>query len=81
MQNRLTAKLFHTVVVLGVGMTCGACSDETPETPTPAKTASSSASSSGALADGGGPTTNPSSSTSSTSSSGSDSFAGWVCCG
>jgi len=76
MNTRLTAKLFHTVVVLGVSMTAG-CSDDSPA-PTPGTSTSST---SGALADGGGVTTQPSNPGTSTSSSGTDALPGWVCCG
>lgn len=85
MHTRLTAKLFHTVVVLGVGLTAGCSSSDTPETnnPTPATTSTTPASQTttpGAIADAGSDA-KATTSTSSSSSSSGDSFPGWLCCG
>lgn len=90
MHTRLTAKLFHTVVVLGVGLTAGCSSSDTsePNNPTPASTATGNQNTSGstpeqqavAANDAGTDAAKASTSSSSSSSSG-DAFPGWLCCG
>lgn len=88
MHTRLAAKLFHTIVVLGVGLTAGCSSSDTsePNNPTPASTATTPTTSSGTPAPGSttqsqisdaGNDATVSTSSSSSSSSG-NAFPGWL---
>ena len=88
-----TSKLFHTVVVLGMGLAAGAACSSTTE-PTPVADAGSSGATSGGTS---GATSGGTSGTSGTDSgsggvidsgtsgavsdASKDAFAGWFCCG
>lgn len=84
MDSRLTAKLFHTIVVLGVGLTAAGCGDDDSNTgktqqqgngTTSGTVAQNTSSTSGTTA-----ATSSSTSGSATSSTSGSSTAGWACC-
>lgn len=84
MDNRLTAKLFHTIVVLGVGLTAVGCGDDDSGQTTGSTQQRGSGTSSGSTAsngDGGAPASTSGTPSTGTPSTSGDSTASWSGCG